>query len=183
MLIFAEISHILNKIRKYSHCFFEVHVTMRCDKFLIINELDALISQIYFGRKTLQVLDSSSVYHQELSCQQTCMTYTTAVCTVKTPDDGQRNCPKHAEFSSKINLRNLCIYLVYYKKLFTFLYLRCRKFVEKVKTVIATRSPKSPIISPDLAPSDFHLFPTSKEFLGGRRFKIKKKVKDAVSSG
>jgi len=35
------------------------------------------------------------------SCQQTCMTYTTAVCTVKTPDDGQRNCPKHVEFCSK----------------------------------------------------------------------------------
>jgi len=26
------------------------------------------------------------------------MTYTIAVCTVKTPDDGQRNCPKHVEF-------------------------------------------------------------------------------------
>ena len=25
----------------------------------------------------------------------------------KTPDDGQRNCPKHVEFYSKINLRNL----------------------------------------------------------------------------
>ena len=29
------------------------------------------------------------------------MTYTTAVCTVKTPDEGQRNCPKHVEFYSK----------------------------------------------------------------------------------
>jgi len=35
------------------------------------------------------------------SCQQTCMTYIIAVCTVKTPDDGQRNCPKHEEFYSK----------------------------------------------------------------------------------
>ena len=26
------------------------------------------------------------------------MTYTIAVCTVKTPDDGQMNCPKHVEF-------------------------------------------------------------------------------------
>jgi hypothetical protein len=26
-----------------------------------------------------------------------------------TPDDGQRNCPKHLEFHSKINLRNRCI--------------------------------------------------------------------------
>ena len=30
------------------------------------------------------------------------MTYTTAVCTVKkTPDGGQRKCPKHVEFYSK----------------------------------------------------------------------------------
>jgi len=28
-------------------------------------------------------------------------TYTIAVCTVKTPDDGQKNCPKHVEFYSK----------------------------------------------------------------------------------
>ena len=35
------------------------------------------------------------------NCQRTCMTYTTAVCTVKTPDDGQRNGPKHVEFHSK----------------------------------------------------------------------------------
>jgi len=26
------------------------------------------------------------------------MTYTIAVCTVKTADDGQRNCPKDVEF-------------------------------------------------------------------------------------
>jgi hypothetical protein len=31
-----------------------------------------------------------------------------------------------------------------------------------------------------LAPSDFHLFPKLKEFLGGRRFKSNKEVKDAV---
>jgi len=39
--------------------------------------------------------------------QQTCMTYTTAVCTVKTPDDGQRNCPKHVEFYSKNKFEKL----------------------------------------------------------------------------
>jgi histone-lysine N-methyltransferase SETMAR len=33
---------------------------------------------------------------------------------------------------------------------------------------------------PDLAPSDFHLFPKFKEFLGGRRFKSDEEVKDAV---
>ena len=35
------------------------------------------------------------------SCQQTCMTYTTVVCIVKSPDDGQRNCLKYVEFCSK----------------------------------------------------------------------------------
>ena len=29
------------------------------------------------------------------------MKYTIAVCTVKTPDDGQRNYPKYVEFHSK----------------------------------------------------------------------------------
>jgi len=31
-----------------------------------------------------------------------------------------------------------------------------------------------------MAPSDFHLFPTLKEFLDGRRFKNNEEVKDAV---
>jgi len=36
------------------------------------------------------------------------MTYTIAVCTVKkTPDDGQKNCPKHIEFYSKNKLEKL----------------------------------------------------------------------------
>jgi len=29
----------------------------------------------------------------------------------KTPDDGQRRCPKHVEFYNRINLNNLCIWL------------------------------------------------------------------------
>jgi hypothetical protein len=37
-----------------------------------------------------------------------------------------------------------------------------------------------PVYSPDLAPSDFHLFPKLKEFLGGRRFKSDEEVKDGV---
>ena len=36
------------------------------------------------------------------------MSYRFAVCTVKkTPDDGQRNCPKHVEFYSKNKLEKL----------------------------------------------------------------------------
>ena len=77
--------------------------------FFIINQTDALISQIYFGRKIcmfqtvpLSIIRSFSLYIQQwyviqfcwqlasgirmillTSCQQTCMTYTIAVCTVK----------------------------------------------------------------------------------------------------
>jgi len=61
------------------------------------NQLDALISRIYFRNKTLYVSDSFSFHHQEFftvhtaihtvlliaCCQQNCMKYTTAVCTVK----------------------------------------------------------------------------------------------------
>jgi len=36
-----------------------------------------------------------------------CMAYTIAVCTVKTPDDGQRNCPKFVEFYSKNKFEKL----------------------------------------------------------------------------
>ena len=39
--------------------------------------------------------------------QQTCMTYTIAVCILKIPDDGQRNCPKHVEFHSKKKFEKL----------------------------------------------------------------------------
>ena len=35
------------------------------------------------------------------------MIYTIAVCTAKTPDDGQRNCPKHVEFYSKNKFEKL----------------------------------------------------------------------------
>jgi len=48
------------------------------------------------------------------------MTYTIAVCTVKTSDDGQRNCPKHVEFYSKnkfeklVHLVGLIIYIYIY---------------------------------------------------------------------
>jgi len=35
------------------------------------------------------------------------VTYTIAVCTAKTPDDGQRNCPTHVEFHSKNKFEKL----------------------------------------------------------------------------
>ena len=44
---------------------FDVQVTVYRDKCLYQNQLDALISQVYFWNKTLHVSDSSSVHHQE----------------------------------------------------------------------------------------------------------------------
>jgi hypothetical protein len=34
------------------------------------------------------------------------MNFTSAECTVETPDDGQRRCPKHVEFYNTINSDN-----------------------------------------------------------------------------
>ena len=70
----------------------------------------ALISKIYFLNKTLHVSDISSVHHQEFFTVHTAI-YTGFSKPVwhipllyvqsKTPDDGQRNCPKHVEFYYK----------------------------------------------------------------------------------
>jgi len=45
------------------------------------------------------------------SCQQTCMTYTIAVCTMKNSWWWTRNCPKHVEFYSK-NKFDILVHLV-----------------------------------------------------------------------
>jgi len=55
----------------------------------------------------LQQNQTSSVLILLASCQQTCTTYTIVVCTVKTPDEVQRNCPKHVEFYSKNKFEKL----------------------------------------------------------------------------
>ena len=44
------------------------------------NQLDALISQIYFWNETLHVSDSSSVHHQEFFTVHTGMVYVIQVC-------------------------------------------------------------------------------------------------------
>ena len=102
--------------------------------FIIINHLDALISQIYISNETLHVSDSSYVHHQEFFTVHTAMVCHTGLLTAcegnqdgiavpswscsqavskhvwhisrlcvqwKTPDDGQKNCPKHVEFHSE----------------------------------------------------------------------------------
>ena len=48
-----------------------------------------------------------SVLILHASCQQNFMTYTIAVCKVKTPDDGERNCSKHVDFYSKQKFEKL----------------------------------------------------------------------------
>ena len=46
------------------------------------------------------------------------LTYTIAVCTVKTPDDGQRNCLKYVEFPSRIKFSEICASSWFYYKKF-----------------------------------------------------------------
>jgi len=97
----------------------------RCTKFSIL-----------FWNETLHISNSSSVHHQEFFTVHTAMVYVIQVCWQlasrsicscsqavskpvwhipllcvqwKTPDDGQRNCPKYVKFHSKINLKIWCI--------------------------------------------------------------------------
>jgi len=64
----------------------------------IISSFFTVHTEIYTGLLTAREL---------ASCQQNCMTYTIAVCTVKSPEDGQRNCLKHVEFNSKNKFEKL----------------------------------------------------------------------------
>ena len=103
-------------------------------KFLIIKPTRCTISQIYFGKKLymfrtlpLSIIRSFPLYTQQWymsykladsfqawvpswSCLQTVskpVWHIPLLCVQwKTPDDGQRKCPKHVEFLSKINFRN-----------------------------------------------------------------------------
>jgi len=47
---------------------------------VIKNQLDALISKIYFCNKTLHVSDCSSVHHQDFFTVHTAMAYVVQVC-------------------------------------------------------------------------------------------------------
>ena len=50
-------------------------------RYLTINQLGALISQIYFRNETLHVSDNSSVHHQEFFTVNTTMVYVIQVCS------------------------------------------------------------------------------------------------------
>jgi len=105
--------HILtikaNKIHYFSALFGKELYVFRTDLLSIIRSLDAVFTAIsYCHTSYVDCLlersgwNCSSILILLASCQQACMTYTIAVCTVKkTPDDGQRKCPKHVEFQSK----------------------------------------------------------------------------------
>jgi len=92
------------------------------DIFLQQNQRDSLISQIYFWNRTLHVSDSFSVHQQESSTVHTAIgvchrgyadcllassqhnlydIYLSLCVQCLTPDDGQRNCPKHVQFYPK----------------------------------------------------------------------------------
>ena len=108
-----------------------MHLTPNSD---VINRLVILIIKPtrctnfsnLFLEKTLHVTDSSSVHHQEFftvhtamvsgsgrnsvpswSCSQAVWHIPLLRVQWKTPDDGQRNCPKHIEFYSKNKFEKL----------------------------------------------------------------------------
>ena len=110
--------------------------------FFLIKPTDALISQIYFCQETLHVSGSSCAHHQEFSTVHSALVYVMQVwwqlssttrwsCLKavikpawhmpvpnvqwKTPDDGQRNCPKHVEFLDKNKFGKLMRLLVLLK--------------------------------------------------------------------
>jgi hypothetical protein len=47
------------------------------------------------------------------------MTYTTAMCVEKTPDDGHRNCPKHLEFRYKNKFQKLVRLVGFITRIYT----------------------------------------------------------------
>jgi len=59
-----------------------------------------------FRTVSLFIIRSFALYTQQ-AVNITCMTYTIAVLQCKTPDDGQRNCPKHVELYSENKFEKL----------------------------------------------------------------------------
>jgi hypothetical protein len=90
----------------------------------LIKPTDALISQIYFCQKNLHVSGCSSVHHQEFYTAHSALVYVNKPewhipvpnAQRKTPDDGQRNCPKHVEFFDKNKFGKLVRLLVLLKR-------------------------------------------------------------------
>jgi hypothetical protein len=62
-----------------THCKYDVHVTVH--RVTFHNQLDALISEIYYWKEILHVSDSSSVHHQEYFTVHTAMVCHTGLLT------------------------------------------------------------------------------------------------------
>jgi hypothetical protein len=74
----------------------------------IISSFSLYTQQWYVSYRFADSLRAGSGCSIPLACcQQTCMTYHCCVYSKKTPDDGQRNCPKHVEFYSKNKFEKL----------------------------------------------------------------------------
>ena len=111
---------------QYSSTKFDVHVTVHRDKFLKIKPTRCTNFSNLFWKETLHVSDSSSgsAFKQDQDGSWSCLQavskpvwHIPLLCVQwKIPDDGQRNCPKHVEFLSKINLRNFASSWFYYKR-------------------------------------------------------------------
>ena len=70
----------LLRSKRYNSTGFDVQVTVHLDKFLLKNQLDALISQDYFWNKNLHVSDSTFVNYQDFFTVQAAVVYVIHVC-------------------------------------------------------------------------------------------------------
>jgi hypothetical protein len=103
---------------------FDIHVTMQCDKFLIINPTRCTnFSNLFlewnymFQTVPVTIIRSFSLYTQQwymsyrfadsLQAGSECSILILLTSCQQTPDDGQRNCPKHIEFYSKNKFEKL----------------------------------------------------------------------------
>ena len=147
--------------------------SIKLSLFLIIKPTRCTNSLNLCRNKTAHVSDSSYAHHQEFFTVHTAMVYVIQVCWLlaywscsqavskpvchipllcvqwKTPDDGQRNCPKHVEFYSKNKFEKISASSWFYYKnlsqctvtwtsnlaLFTRLYKDARSTRHKITTV------------------------------------------------
>ena len=91
------------KSRNMLQILFDVYVTVHRDEFLTLNQLDALIPQIYFRNEILHVSDSFFVHHQEFFTVNTAMLYVIHVCwqlasRIRMFHFGQFLCPSSGVF-------------------------------------------------------------------------------------
>jgi hypothetical protein len=114
---------------------FDVHVAVHRCKFLTMKSTRCTNFSNFLGIETLHVSDSSSVHLRDFSSVHTAVVYVIQVCwqlasrirmehtpllcvQLKTSVDGQRDCPKHVEFHSKIKAFEKLVHIVgiFYKK-------------------------------------------------------------------